>query len=806
MFAFFRKYQYYFFVVISVVIITSFSFFGTYSALSSNHWKEQIAFTAIDGSEITRADVDEMAVFLATDTEDKLALGGIWGPNFLNDGVIRKNFLETGIAPVLAETYIADLEADLLRKLDKEKHYSLYTHPQAKFIGTAKAWEYFAPDMQNRFQALRNATTAQEAINAKVKLYLAEKSFPPGLLRQVIRFQEKQNSWLQPDQNLDRLDLSLFGYHTAEDWFGPHFTRLVSQFIINTAIIAEQKGYNVSKAEVLADLQHNANLSYEQNRNQSNIGVRNAAEYMNEQLLRLNMDQSRAVKVWRQVMLFRRYFDDIGGSALADVLPSKTFNQFTKEGLEIDVYRLPSDLKFGDYGSLQKFEIYVNAVGKSHKGTQEIPQNFLTAAELEKDYPELVQKRYLVEVSEIEKKSLQPKISIKDMWNWEVQDANWPALKKKFVDLGVKKGDTREERFEALDSLDSVTRSHLDAFARESIVESHPEWIQKALDESSPTKKVIGMRTSGGKTPFAGLDKRAKRKELIEALDKAALNEAPESGSPLFAYTADNQHYYRIKIIEKASQPDVLTFAESNGDGTLDQIKDRILKKHYEATREQNALLYQHSDKSWKEFDKVRDLVADSYFEKAVADLQKEYKKVNKEDDSKTVGKDRAASIRLYSHLKQAQDKIKKDPKLAEQLIRHKKASDLKPTSLNGRDALADQWKLENDKLHIDRTNIREGIDVEEAYGLPILGWSGIKTPANGDLIFYQVKGRELSKSAETAMAEQTKKVHDQLSYEAQRLLTSELIQQIQAKDAISLTYLLQPAETLPASVPQMEL
>lgn len=61
---FFRKYQRYFFLVITVVIIISFSFFGTYSTLGSNAWREQIAFKAVNGHEVTRADVDEMTDFL----------------------------------------------------------------------------------------------------------------------------------------------------------------------------------------------------------------------------------------------------------------------------------------------------------------------------------------------------------------------------------------------------------------------------------------------------------------------------------------------------------------------------------------------------------------------------------------------------------------------------------------------------------------------------------------------------------------------------------------------------------------------
>jgi hypothetical protein len=54
MLEFFRKYQRYFFILITIVIVISFSFFGTYSTLSNGSFREQIAFTTVDGTDITR--------------------------------------------------------------------------------------------------------------------------------------------------------------------------------------------------------------------------------------------------------------------------------------------------------------------------------------------------------------------------------------------------------------------------------------------------------------------------------------------------------------------------------------------------------------------------------------------------------------------------------------------------------------------------------------------------------------------------------------------------------------------------------
>ena len=187
---------------------------------------------------------------------------------------------------------------------------------------------------------------------------------PAPTLRYVLRYQEKQYNWLQPDEKLNQIDLSLFGYHTIEDWFGPHFTRLVSEFIINAAILAEKQGYDVSKAEVLADLVRNTQVSYQQNRDNPNLGVTSPEEYLSEQLRRMNMDQARAVKVWRQVLLFRRYFHDAGATALVDPVVNKNLHQFAHENITVDLFQLPKSLQLASYDDLQKFEAYLQAVRK----------------------------------------------------------------------------------------------------------------------------------------------------------------------------------------------------------------------------------------------------------------------------------------------------------------------------------------------------------------------------------------------------------------------------------------------------------
>lgn len=779
---FLRKHQKYFFFVITVVVIMSFSFFGTYDTLSGNAIHEQIAFTTIEGTKVTRADLDAMVNFITTDNDDKRLFGGAWGPNFLNDGVIRKDILETGLAEILVAAYPNLVASDLESRLEKEKRYSLYAHPQAPFLSTEAAWEFFAPTMKANYRALRRAENPVDpnAFSARVALYANERRFPAPLLRQVLRYQQKQQGWLQPDPNLDRIDLSLFGYHTLEDWFGPRFTRMVAEFIMNSSQLALQKGYQVTKTEALADLMHNAEISFQQNINSPHLGVANSAEYMNEQLRLLGMDRNKAVKVWQQVLLFRRLFQDVGNATLVDILTHQKFNEYAQETVTGDLYRLPPELRLKDYRTLQKFEMYLYAVTKrprldkmNDKEMLSVPTVFLALDEVKKKYPELVQKQYTLEVAQANKNALQAKIGLKEMWNWEAEDKNWALLKKEFPILNKKPGETHEERIATLDSLDDPTRAKIDAYARTAIVEAHPEWLETALKEAQPKQMTIGLSTKGSGNFFiTGL---TNREELIKLLDDATPNAEPSE--KLTHFTGNNIHFYRIKVIERKPNEEILTFTEANREGILDQLLDQILETHYSKIRDSDPDAFQKEDKSWKAYADVKDRVADQYFEKLLKAIQTDAK------EEKTLTGDRSASLRFYAYMRDALSKFKQGAPEATSLI----LTESKPTS---KKALNDQWKLEKSTYKTHRSTENSDIDPTEMFSISQQEWTSVQKPVNGDLYFFQSKGREKASEDLTAFYDNMDRAHGMVSDDAQRNFMHTVVSELKAHNSITLDYM----------------
>jgi GcvH upstream region-like protein len=779
MLAFFRKYQRYFFIAITIVIVISFSFFGTYSTLTNTAGHEQTAFTAMDGTKISAAELDQLALFIGTDADDKMLFGGMWGPNFLNDGVIKKEFFQSGLAEILATAYAPDIESDLVIRSEKERKYSLYVHPQAKFVSVEAAWNYLEPDIKTQYEELRSHTNpiSSEALKSRMKLYLAEKKLPAPLLRQVLLYQQQQYGWLNPDPNIERMDFSLFGYHTIEDWFGPRFVKLIAEFIINASIMAEQKGYQVSKSEALADLLYNSETSYKQMLNSPNLGVANSSEFFHEQLRRMQLSQNQAADIWRKVLLFRRWFNDVGSSVFVDPLMFEKFDEVAAEKAIGNLYQLPEEFRLSSFNDLQRLEVYFAAIGKQdEKSPLALPKSTYSIQDMVKNTPELIQKRYLIEIANVDKSTLQAKVGLKDTWNWEVDDANWAALQKQFVDLGSQNALTRAERFSVLDALDSKSRAKIDAFARKAIVDIHPEWIDQALSHADMQPMLLRLNLKGKNSPLQGLKDPG---ALMKLLDEAKLGEQDET---LAKQTFDGDMYYRIIVKERTPDFEIATFAESLQNGSIDELLNKKLEAYYQEVREKQPTDFQKEDKTWKPFQEVKAKVAELYYATVLKTLRSVYRELN--PNSKDVLDDIASSLRFYPYMKSFLTAGKKDSNQIASYLQPLKISE-STQSLSPRASIEDQWKLVMNPYEAERGSEVAEINLTEAFKMPSDSWSSIQTPPNGDLSIFYLKSKEAVKNS-AGVDQKISAARKQIADEAKRILMANVVKEIKDKGAIS--------------------
>ncbi len=772
MLKFFRTYQRFFFLITTIIVVITFSFFGTYQALSGSSTDSKTAFTTTTGTKVSNSELSALTNFLSSDAKDQLTYGKHWVANLLNDGVVRNDLLQTGLAEMLVKNYSETLKNDLSSRFAKEKNYIPYAHPEIPTVNAETAWNYFAPALKTHFNALKfsDTPTSEKSFHHRVKLYLAEDAFPSPLLRQILRYQENQYSWMPRDPALEQTDLSLFGYHSIKDWFGPRFLELMGQFIINASNIAENRGYIVSKEEVMTDLVHNMEMNIKYTR--SAFPSANNNELFQEQLRILNIDAGTAIKVWRHVMLFRRLFHEAGNSILTDTMLYKDFQNYADETTTVDLYKLPDHLHFKNFIELQQFETYIQAVSPDYSEAEPsllLPAEFLSPEEVKINYPELVQKRYLLEIAEVNKGNLNIKVGVKQLLDWELAEENWGSIKGKATVLGIHHGNTREERFSAFSTLDDVSKGNIDSYARTAIVNNHPEWLTDAIKQSVGQKKIIKIQYKGGDTPITGITDGEALIKMLDSNDKEALQ----------FFSADNIHYYKINVLDR-SLDEIVPFAEAIRSSALNTIINNNIQNHYLELREKHSDEFKNDDGEWKPLVNIRDKVVQDLYGTLLTAIHDDYISSNI-SDAKPTG-NFGARHRFYCYMRKIQEQLKKgnDSSVTASAQEERYDDKIIPAK-----ALSEQWNLKRTS-HPIRKGLDSIIDSNEVFSLNPLEWSKITLPPDGNISFFHIVDRFTPEADVIAKVSQGQTL---LSHDAQRFLMHDLLQEISEKNAISLAY-----------------
>ncbi len=510
MLEFFRRYQRYFFLVITAVVITSFTFFGTYSTFGGDEApKDRLVGKTVEGAPMMLSEIQKMARFIEVDREDSGSL------NLCNDGVIRYDFIRDRIADLLVAEYFDPLKESLASRLDRAKRYRPYAHPEAPFLCAKTVWDHVAPEINEELGALKEMSeVSPQVFDHLAKLYLLQSRMAPEMLRRILIYQHQQYPWLTMDDRLSRDDLSLFGFHSASDWFGREFVDLVAQFILNGAATAEKKGYRVSMEEAKGDLIHHFQEAVQK--------IGSADLNFHQHLRTLGFDERGATEVWRKVLLFRKFFRDVGDASFVDSKPYKDFAGFANEVALIEKYEW--QVQIGTLNDLAQLEFYIKTVSNGTKGL--LPLEFLSVEAIEKKCPDLVQSKFKAQVAEVSKKEVGLKATLKEVWEWETDEKNWPLLKKEF---SLASGANKEERFKILEKLDPKVRGQVDRFAREKLVDLNPGWVDEAL-AAAPIKEKT-WTIAGTQDPALkkeGFYYRIENLEKVEEKRALLFNEARE--------------------------------------------------------------------------------------------------------------------------------------------------------------------------------------------------------------------------------------------------------------------------------------
>ncbi len=634
MLKFFRKYQKIFFSFIAFVIIITFSFFGTQGFLEKvNKVKDKDIATAIDGSKIKLSEIQKMSIFLATDVQDRGYYHSRLRPNLFNIGIM-KDFFNSGLSKVFFERYFDELKPSFEKKFDKIQRYSPFVHLYDSSITARSIYEKEAPKVLDILDELKEQKELNlKFLNLLSDLYVEQLKLPSELIRKLLIFQEKQKK-VRPDPRLYQDSIAIFGFENVLDWFGMDFIDLISEFIINTAILAEKKGYVVTLDEATSDLMINLSRALDEKaKAQIDTYYKNVLHY-------LSMDERSAAKIWQKIMLYKRYFTDVSNNVLIDNLASIEFDKYTKTKANIKLYSLPEFLHIKNFEDLLRFEMYLLAT-TNKKHPLDVPSQSKDILQIEEKYPQLIEKRYEVLLKHMSIEKVAIKIKVKDMYFWQLEDENWDKLRTQFKFIPLAKD--KQERLKILDEIEFWQKAEIDTFSRYEMVKQNPHLIQEALNEVDAKNYVFYISLKDPKLP-------------IDIKDVDGFVKLLDTRDKIENYTQDNKNYYSFEVINRAPKKEIQSFKKAKKTKVIDQILTDYLKDKYFDLREEFYEQFITDIGDFKDFQQVRSQIAEMVF----SDVINELKSLKLTQDESL---DNLAKYRLYPYVEDFFQNVQRDEK-----------------------------------------------------------------------------------------------------------------------------------------------
>ena len=785
---FFRKYQRLIFTLAGGAIVLSFSFFGIEQALMGMGRKKatrESFFVAIDGSKGKKSDIEAIGRFIATDKADLQMEPCGRLPNLFNHGVLREDFLKTQLGHILVDRHFKEIEEEFGERLKRHSFFTPYVHPETPAISLRGAWGQILPQEGKKLDSLLRGGLPVDpnSFSLLVDLYLAQARFPPVFLRHYLTLQQNRLHGIRPDPALSSIDLNLFSAWTFDEWFGKKALRLFSYLIYNGAILAEERGYLVSQDEARFELLSNG---YEALRTQNPSKEWTSQELdalWARQLSYLDLTEEAAVAIWRRVMLVRRLFQDCGGAVVSDLAFYRLFHNYASQKARVDLYRLPTALRIESFEVLTHLLYYASLVGESTDQTTGLPHTFCGVRALKRRAPEVVRRRFLVEVAMLKKSDLAQNVSLKEMWEWQLDQKNFELLQTQFPQLTLGEEPGCDAGFFALEALEPQLRHKVDHYSRMQIVEQHPEWIDEGLAVAQPLKKRIHVTASGlqfglervcdGAALGGYLELSPLKGEVTADLQKLHARER------LASYSEDGQAYYRIDLLDRDVEESVFTFEELTQFSLLSPMVDRFLEAKYEEMqeKEQYADLFREDGTLWKPFESVKNRVAAFVYAEVLAPLA-----LSVEENLDQLGPLYLAHY-FHRYMQAGRESIEQGGLDSPYLIKEGLSSSHSDERLPPLLPLETQWQLTLEPLTYQSGQDSPFLNAS-VFEMEEGEWSSVRPTKGREWYFFQLRVKEHPTEGE--LRQEVEQGRELLSWEASRQLMEEIVETLDRRGGIS--------------------
>ncbi|MEL7432178.1 MAG: hypothetical protein AAGI90_06625 [Chlamydiota bacterium] len=587
MLSFFRKYQKSLLVFITILIIFSFVFSGVYSTLGAQRKSTAVYVTKTWKKQpVEERDLKKWVVFLSREKDgeslDQMNLFNV------GEGILVEDFFHTGVFEQLFQEKKAQYQKHYEAIWDKITSYHFYEHPHAAQLSAKVLWGSFAPDILAHLSALPK-TFDEKAFTLLLRLYEAERKFPPTMLKKALRYYEEQTS-APKDVHLSARNLSLFGFKSALDWFPQELLEDAALFLMSAGEYAKEEGISfgpVSMKQViynaLADLPHEEG---------------DLPKLAKRQMQALGLHQKDLFAIISSVRRLRNYRESVGKSAwLSPIFLQKV----SKEGLRrlhVEEHRMAPQFDWQTPLDYAYFALYKMAISPS---TGKEILAYFSPEVLKKDRPDFVYKDFELEVSYISVEEVSAHIPLQEIWSWQTEDGPYRAILRQFPEIGGVTALTKEVRRECLQRCPRSLQRKITDFSKREMIQDFPHLITTQLKKKPSLPVSAKLFASGTLTGFSGMDTKKLSALLEEAPCKGQIDLTEEElqvKEELLLLPNGQEGFFQVEIVSKGEQDNILTYLDAKNLGVLAKLfqehkeeMEPVLQEMYpEIVQKQNSL------------------------------------------------------------------------------------------------------------------------------------------------------------------------------------------------------------------------
>lgn len=594
-----RKHQKSIFMVVACTTILSFSFFGTYSAMLNKNnsvvvkEEDHTIVSRMDGSTLSFLTTEKLAHFIAGD-ETGISEGMLPVNPFL-DRFLERDLIESGVLEQLAVSFKEEVLPDFLELQAKSQNIPLYKHSKYGFFSVEGAWSRYAEGMAKNYAEWKKGGSLESQIAVLANLYLGQAQFPPHALRQLLKM-EQERFLGAADPLIHQTSLALFGAHSAKEFFGPKLLLLASQYIqhINALSSFEKIDEKASYALALSHLK----TFYERGRKEGDEEVPNLEALYRQAVMQLGINEKDLLSMVATVELFRRTVHEKNANIALHPMPFEEICDHLHAKLVGNHYKLSEAILPRHFFDLAKLECYIQKVTEGQSKTELPTALIATEGALAKN-PDVVKKRYVVELCHVKKKDVASMVSMKELLSWCCEHAD--LLQAKLgVDL-VPLFDSGEKTLFWLESLEAKRRMEIEKCALEMIFEKSPSMLEALFSRTPSEKREIDIFFDGR---IVGL-------EAIK--DGYALSRFLEqSCGEKVSYQENGEDFYQMTLLE-AREPVIATYTEMSA--YLDRHLELLLQEQYPVQMRLFPARFAKKSGGFKEYKEVKEELAALYVE-----------------------------------------------------------------------------------------------------------------------------------------------------------------------------------------------